>query len=235
LCKEGISFISFGTNDLTQYTLAVDRGNEQVQYLYDEMHPSVLSQLEKVISVCNKFGVETSICGQAASSEKMVEFLVKAGIDSLSVNADKAYDISEFVRNLEEKGFGKENKVEKIEEREERREEKKGFIVNCNECKKETHVPFKPDGIRPVYCKVCLEKKRQEKLLKKTGEKKENIVEKAIEKVAEEIKELTGIKEEKKIEEVREEQKVEEKKQESFYEATAEEIIEASDEELDIF
>ncbi|MBU2100945.1 phosphoenolpyruvate synthase, partial [Candidatus Micrarchaeota archaeon] len=67
LCDEGIDFISFGTNDLTQYTLAVDRGNRQVQEIYDEMHPAILSQIKKVIEVCKEKNVETSICGQSGS------------------------------------------------------------------------------------------------------------------------------------------------------------------------
>lgn len=101
LCEEGIDFISFGTNDLTQYTLAIDRGNEDVQYLYTEMHPAVLNQLKYVIDVCEKFGVETSICGQAGSEKEMVKFLLEAGIDSISVNADAASEISEYVSELE--------------------------------------------------------------------------------------------------------------------------------------
>ncbi len=72
LIKEGISFISFGTNDLTQLTLGVDRNNERIAKLYDEMHPSVLSQLKYVINKCRKYGVETSICGQAGSNKDMV-------------------------------------------------------------------------------------------------------------------------------------------------------------------
>jgi pyruvate,water dikinase len=103
LCKEGIQFISFGTNDLTQYTLAIDRGNEEVQYLYNEMEFSVLKEISRVIRLCKQNKVETSICGQAASRKDMVEFLVKQGIDSLSVNADSAYDISLFVKEIEEK------------------------------------------------------------------------------------------------------------------------------------
>jgi phosphoenolpyruvate-protein kinase (PTS system EI component) len=105
LCNEGIDFISFGTNDLTQYTLAIDRGNEAVQYLYDEMHPAMLKQLSYVISTCKRYKIETSICGQAANDEKMVEFLVKNGIDSLTLNPDKAYDISLFLFELEKKGL----------------------------------------------------------------------------------------------------------------------------------
>jgi len=101
ICKEGISFISFGTNDLTQYLLAVDRGNEAVQDLYNEMNPAVLYQLGFVIRVCKREKVETSICGQAGSKKEMVKFLVNEGIDSISVNADVAADITEYISELE--------------------------------------------------------------------------------------------------------------------------------------
>ncbi len=100
-CEEGISFISFGTNDLTQYILAIDRGNEEVQQLYDEMHPAVLYQLEFVIRVCKRNNVETSICGQAGSKKEMVKFLIEKGIDSISVNADMAREISDYVAEIE--------------------------------------------------------------------------------------------------------------------------------------
>jgi pyruvate,water dikinase len=100
ICKYA-RFISFGTNDLTQYTLAIDRGNSECQYLYDEMHPAVLSQIKKVIMVCKQYKVESSICGQAGSKKEMVEFLVKNGIDSISVNADMAQEISLLVQELE--------------------------------------------------------------------------------------------------------------------------------------
>ena len=101
LCKEGIDFISFGTNDLTQYMLAIDRGNEKVQELYDEMHPAILYQLEYVIRVCKRNNVETSICGQAGSKKEMVKFLVERGIDSISVNADAASEIANYISKIE--------------------------------------------------------------------------------------------------------------------------------------
>lgn len=101
LCEEKIDFISFGTNDLTQFMLAIDRGNEHVQHLYNEMHPAILYQLEYVIRVCKRHNVETSICGQSGSRKEMVEFLVKHGIDSISVNADVAAEIAKFVATLE--------------------------------------------------------------------------------------------------------------------------------------
>ena len=101
LCKEGIKFVSFGTNDLTQYTLAIDRGNEQVQEIYNETNPAVLRQMEHVIKVCKEQRVETSICGQAGSKKEMVKFLVGKGIDSISVNADVAAEIAKYVLELE--------------------------------------------------------------------------------------------------------------------------------------
>jgi len=101
ICQEGIDFISFGTNDLTQYTLAVDRGNEEVQEWYNEMNPAVLYQLGYVIRICKKNNVETSICGQAANKKEMVEFLVEKKIDSLSVNPGSAKEISDYVSDLE--------------------------------------------------------------------------------------------------------------------------------------
>lgn len=111
LCEEGIKFISFGTNDLTQYMLAVDRGNKEVQSLYNEMHPAILRQLEYVIRVCKRYNVESSICGQAGSNKKMVEFLVKSGIDSISVNADAAKEISEYITDLEKNALGKKGEL----------------------------------------------------------------------------------------------------------------------------
>ena len=101
ICKEGIDFISFGTNDLTQYILAIDRGNPEVQDIYNEMHPAVLYQLEYVIRVCKRYKVETSICGQSGSKKEMVKYLVGKNIDSISVNADVAKEISDYVAELE--------------------------------------------------------------------------------------------------------------------------------------
>lgn len=112
ICDVGIDFISFGTNDLTQFTLAIDRGNENVQDLYDETSWAIKKQISRVIRECHAHEprVETSICGQAGSEKAMVEFLVKAGIDSISVNADVAKEISEFVRDLESKQVNTEDK-----------------------------------------------------------------------------------------------------------------------------
>jgi len=101
LCYEGIDFISFGTNDLTQYTLAVDRNNEKVQKLYNEMHPAVLRQIFKVLRVCQERNVETSICGQAGSKSEMIRYLVKEGIDSISANIDAVNSVRKIVYEVE--------------------------------------------------------------------------------------------------------------------------------------
>ena len=122
LCTEGIDFISFGTNDLTQYLLAVDRGNEQVQYIYNELNPAILYQLEFVIRVCKRNKIQTSICGQAGSKKEMVKFLVEKGIDSISVNADVAKEIAEYVVEIEKtlvKGTDQEPRQYQPEEKKE--------------------------------------------------------------------------------------------------------------------
>ncbi|MFH1710961.1 MAG: phosphoenolpyruvate synthase [Nanoarchaeota archaeon] len=116
ICDEGIDFISFGTNDLTQYTLAIDRGNEQVQNLYNEMHPSVLAQISHVIKICKEKGVESSICGQAGINKEMVKFLVSQGISSISVNADVAADIAQYIFELESKISPTNDSIAKNEE-----------------------------------------------------------------------------------------------------------------------
>ncbi|WP_297507347.1 phosphoenolpyruvate synthase [Thermococcus sp.] len=103
LIKEGLDFVSFGTNDLTQYTLAIDRDNERVFKLYDEKHPAVLKLIKHVIKVCKKYGVETSICGQAGSDPKMVRLLVRMGIDSVSANPDAVELIRKTVYREEQK------------------------------------------------------------------------------------------------------------------------------------
>jgi len=108
LAREGIKFVSFGTNDLTQLTLGIDRNNERIAKLYDEMHPSVLREITHVIKVCKKHGIETSICGQAGSRPDMASFLVKQGINSISVNPDSISKIREVVYKIEKEIIEKE-------------------------------------------------------------------------------------------------------------------------------
>ncbi|WP_370004511.1 phosphoenolpyruvate synthase [Methanothermobacter sp. KEPCO 2] len=100
---EGVDFVSFGTNDLTQYTLAIDRNNEHVADLYTEGHPAVLKLIERVIKKCNEAGVKTSICGQAGSIPRIVEKLVELGISSVSANTDAVAEVRKTVARAEQR------------------------------------------------------------------------------------------------------------------------------------
>jgi len=101
ICDVGIDFISFGTNDLTQFTLGVDRNNSRVQKLYSEMHPAVLREIAHVIKTCRAKGVQTSICGQAGSKPEMAKFLVKEGITSISASPDAVQKVRKVVSKEE--------------------------------------------------------------------------------------------------------------------------------------
>ena len=102
LCKEGLSFVSFGTNSLTPFTLGLARTSSS----FDELHPAVLGKIAKVISVCKKYNVKTSISGLASNKPQMAEFLVHQGIDSISANVDAVDKIRRVVAQTEKKLLG---------------------------------------------------------------------------------------------------------------------------------
>jgi pyruvate,water dikinase len=102
MAEAGIDFASFGTNDLTQYTLAVDRNNEHVAGRFDELHPAILELIGDVIATCREHDVETSICGQAGSKPRMVNFLVEQGVSSISANIDAVRDVQHEVKRVEQ-------------------------------------------------------------------------------------------------------------------------------------
>jgi pyruvate,water dikinase len=99
----GIDFASFGTNDLVQYTLAIDRNNANVADMYQPKHPAVLTLIDQAIQVCRDHGVECSICGQAGSEPPMVTWLVEHGISSVSANIDAIAKIRETVARTEKR------------------------------------------------------------------------------------------------------------------------------------
>jgi pyruvate,water dikinase len=103
MIEHGIDFASFGTNDLTQYTLAVDRNNGNVADRFDELHPAVLELIAGVIETCREHGVATSICGQAGSKPEMARFLVNEGVSSISANIDAVRDVQHEVKRVEQK------------------------------------------------------------------------------------------------------------------------------------
>jgi pyruvate,water dikinase len=101
--RAGIRFASFGTNDLIQYTLAIDRNNENVADMYNPQHPAVLSLIHDAIQMCRAYNVEVSICGQAGSDPKMAVWLVEHGITSISANIDAIAKIREAVARTEKR------------------------------------------------------------------------------------------------------------------------------------
>jgi pyruvate, water dikinase len=101
---EGIDGISFGTNDLTMLILGIDRDDASIQEIYDERNLAVLRAMSHVIRVCSEKGVTTSICGQAPSNyPEVVEFLVREGAVSMSVNPDKVIETKLLVAAIEQK------------------------------------------------------------------------------------------------------------------------------------
>ncbi len=99
----GINFASFGTNDLIQYTLAIDRNNQNVAGMYEPQHPAVLKLIEYAIDRCREGGVECSICGQAGSDPEMVDWLIRTGITSVSANIDAVPKIRETAARTEQR------------------------------------------------------------------------------------------------------------------------------------
>ncbi|MFC7073946.1 phosphoenolpyruvate synthase [Halovenus rubra] len=103
IAKSGVDFVSFGTNDLVQYTLAIDRNNERVADRYEAMHPAVLDLISDTIDVCREHNVSTSICGQAGSDPEMVRYLVEEGVTSISANIDAVRDVQHEVKRVEQR------------------------------------------------------------------------------------------------------------------------------------
>ena len=80
-------FFSIGTNDLTQYTMAVDRGNKKVSYLYSTFNPAVLRSIKHIISCAREAGIMVGMCGEAASDPLMVPLLLAFGLNEFSMSA----------------------------------------------------------------------------------------------------------------------------------------------------
>ena len=98
LAKE-VDFFSIGTNDLTQYTLAVDRGNELISHLYNPMSPSVLGLIKQVIDASHAAGKWTGMCGELAGDERATLLLLGMGLDEFSMSAISIPRIKKIIRN----------------------------------------------------------------------------------------------------------------------------------------
>jgi phosphotransferase system enzyme I (PtsI) len=98
LAKE-VDFFSIGTNDLTQYTLAVDRGNELISHLYNPMAPSVLTLIKQVIDASHAEGKWTGMCGELAGDERATLLLLGMGLDEFSMSSISIPRIKKIIRN----------------------------------------------------------------------------------------------------------------------------------------
>lgn len=96
-----IDFVSIGTNDLTQYILAVDRNNQKVAPLYNPLHPSVLAITKQVVTTCKERGCPVSICGEAASRPKCARLLLAMEPNELSMNPAAIPLIKDLIRNTD--------------------------------------------------------------------------------------------------------------------------------------
>jgi len=95
-----VSFFSIGTNDLTQYTLAVDRTNEKVAQLYDPFHPAVLRLVREVIEAGHRSGIWVGLCGEMGADPLAVPLLLGLGLDELSVNPGSVPEVKKIIVSL---------------------------------------------------------------------------------------------------------------------------------------
>lgn len=100
LAKE-VDFFSIGTNDLTQYVLAIDRQNPKLDNIYDAHHPAVLRAIQTVIENGHKGGAWVGICGELGADTELTETFVNMGIDELSVSPAFVLPVRNAVRELE--------------------------------------------------------------------------------------------------------------------------------------
>ena len=101
-----VDFFSIGTNDLTQYTIAVDRCNENVAYLYSAFNPAVLRLIRRIIECAHNAGIEAGMCGEAAANAMMAPILLSFGLDEFSVSTGKVLETRKTIADWSLKEAG---------------------------------------------------------------------------------------------------------------------------------
>ncbi|OUM84990.1 phosphoenolpyruvate--protein phosphotransferase, partial [Caldibacillus debilis] len=100
LFAKEVDFFSIGTNDLIQYTMAADRMNERVSYLYQPYHPSILRLVKRVIDAAHNEGKWAGMCGEMAGDEKAIPLLVGLGLDEFSMSATSILKARALIKKL---------------------------------------------------------------------------------------------------------------------------------------
>ena len=106
LAKE-VDFFSIGTNDLIQYTMAVDRMNSKLSYLYSQYHPALLRLIKGIIDNAHNAGIWVGMCGEAAGDPKLIPVFVGMGLDEFSMNSPSILRSRYIVRNLNKEDMQK--------------------------------------------------------------------------------------------------------------------------------
>ena len=96
-----VDFFSIGTNDLMQFTLAVDRMNPKLEGTYDRYHPALLMLVEMSVKAAKRAGIWVGICGELAGEEKLTEWFVQSGVDELSVSPAAVLPLRKLIRSLD--------------------------------------------------------------------------------------------------------------------------------------
>ena len=94
-----VNFMSIGTNDLVQYTLAIDRIDDEVSSLYDPTNPAVLSLIKKVIESCNKSSIDVTVCGEMAGEKSYTKLLLGLGLKSFSMHPQAIPEVKDIILN----------------------------------------------------------------------------------------------------------------------------------------
>ena len=103
LLADEVDFFSIGTNDLTQYIMAADRGNARVSKFYNPLHPAVLRMIHKIIEEAHNAGREVGMCGEMASDPRAIPLLVGMGLDELSMNPSSIPKAKKVIRSISKK------------------------------------------------------------------------------------------------------------------------------------
>ncbi|HKL23592.1 MAG TPA: PEP/pyruvate-binding domain-containing protein, partial [Candidatus Nanoarchaeia archaeon] len=194
--EEGIDLILIETNDLIQNLLCIDLENEELDYLYDDNHPALMYQLEYMIRVCKRRGIETTVSGKALLNEGLLKFLIQKEITSVCVKPEFAKSFSEKIHGFEKELFSgtdkeprkyelEKTKEEYIEEKNEKSDEPKTIedINNLEESEKlKKDIEFIEDEKKNYEENGVLEEERIESL---EPEKVEEYGEEEIEEVKE--------------------------------------------------